>query len=223
LEKEKMANEFELNAELRTDLGKGASRRLRRIADLVPAVIYGAGKDPVSISIPHKDIQKACRNEAFFAHIIKINVPGGSDNAIIKDLQRHPAKDRIMHADFLRVQMDQEITVEIPLHFINEDNCVGVKQDGGMISHVITSLEISCLPGALPEYIEIDVAEMKLGDTIHMSQIKLPEGVAILELAHGEDHDQVVVAINASRADTEGEGDADDAAAEGDAPAATED
>ena len=220
-----MANEFELNAELRTDLGKGASRRLRRIADLVPAVVYGAGKDPVSISIPHKDIQKACRNEAFFAHIIKINVPGGSDNAIIKDLQRHPAKDRIMHADFLRVQMDQEITVEIPLHFTNEDNCVGVKQDGGMISHVITSLEISCLPGALPEYIEIDVAEMKLGDTIHMSEIKLPEGVAIVELAHGEDHDQVVVAINASRADTEEEGEdsAGDAPAEGDAPAATED
>lgn len=95
-----MANEFELDAELRTDLGKGASRRLRRLADLVPAVVYGAGKDPVSISIPHKDIHKACSNEAFFAHIIKINVSGGSDNAIIKDLQRHPAKDRIMHADF---------------------------------------------------------------------------------------------------------------------------
>lgn len=219
-----MANEFELNAELRTDLGKGASRRLRRIADLVPAVVYGAGKDPVSISIPHKDIQKACRNEAFFAHIIKINVPGGSDNAIIKDLQRHPAKDRIMHADFLRVQMDQAITVEIPLHFVNEDNCIGVKQDGGMISHVITSLEISCLPGALPEYIEIDVAEMKLGDTIHMSEVVMPEGVEILELAHGSDHDQVIVAVNASRADVEEEEEGGaDAPAEGDAPAATED
>jgi len=219
-----MANEFELNAELRTDLGKGASRRLRRIADLVPAVIYGAGKDPVSISIPHKDIQKASNNEAFFAHIIKITVPGGTDNAIIKDLQRHPAKDRIMHADFLRVQMDHEITVEVPFHFMNEDECVGVKQDGGMISHVLTSVEITCLPGALPEYIEIDVAEMKLGDTIHMSQISLPDGVEILELTHGEDHDQVVVAINASREETEEETDDEvDAAAEGDVPEAPED
>ena len=138
-----MANEFELDAELRTDLGKGSSRRLRRLADLVPAVGSGAGKDPGSISRPHNDIHKACSNEAFFAHIIKINVSGGSDNAIIKDLQRHPAKDRIMHADFLRVQMDQAITVEVPLHFTTEDNCIGVKQDGGMISHVATSLEIS--------------------------------------------------------------------------------
>jgi ribosomal protein bL25 (Ctc-form) len=114
-----------------------------------------------------------------------------------------PAKDRIMHADFLRVQMDQAITVEVPLHFTNEDNCIGVKQDGGMISHVATSLEISCLPGALPEYIEIDVAELKLGDSIHMSEIVLPEGVEIPELAYGEDHDQVVVAINATRATAE--------------------
>ena len=221
-----MANEFELDAELRTDLGKGASRRLRRLADLVPAVVYGAGKDPVSISIPHKDIHKACSNEAFFAHIIKINVSGGSDNAIIKDLQRHPAKDRIMHADFLRVQMDQAITVEVPLHFTNEDNCIGVKQDGGMISHVATSLEISCLPGALPEYIEIDVAELKLGDSIHMSEIVLPEGVEIPELSYGEDHDQVVVAINATRATAEDDDvdeEAGEKAAEGDEPEATED
>jgi len=213
-----MANEFELTAEPRTDLGKGASRRLRRLADLVPAVIYGAGKDPVSISLQHKDIHKACSNEAFFAHIIKINVAGGSDNAIIKDLQRHPAKDRIMHADFLRVQMDQEITVEVPFHFLNEDICVGVKQDGGMISHVLTSVEITCLPGALPEYIAIDVAEMKLGDTIHMSEVKLPEGVEIPELAQGEDHDQVVVAINASREEVEE--DLDDDVSAADVPAA---
>jgi large subunit ribosomal protein L25 len=194
-----MAAEFELNAELRTDKGKGASRRLRRNADLVPAILYGAGKDPLSLSIAHKDLHKACENEAFFSHIITIKADGKSQEAILKDLQRHPAKDRIMHADFFRVRMDQAITVVVPLHFINEEDCVGVKTGGGVISHNMTSLEVSCLPGDLPEYIEVDILALELGDSIHMSGIIIPDTLSIPELAHGEDHDQVVVSVHAPR------------------------
>lgn len=210
-----MSLEFELNVEPRADLGKGASRRLRRLGDMVPAVIYGGGAEPVSITIPHKDIHRACENEAFFAHIVKINTKGGGiDNVIIKDLQRHPAKDRIMHADFLRVRMDQEITVDVPLHFINEDTSVGVKRDGGMVSHVMSSLEVSCLPADLPEYIEIDVLELALGDSIHMDEVKLPAGVTIPALGLGDDHNHVVVSINASRATIETDAEGEDSAAD---------
>jgi large subunit ribosomal protein L25 len=213
-----MAQDFELNVEPRADLGKGASRRLRRLGNMVPAVIYGGGAEPVSITISHKDIHRACENESFFAHIVKINMKGGGvDNVIIKDLQRHPAKDRIMHADFLRVRMDQEITVEVPLHFLNEEAALGVKRDGGMVSHVMSSIEIACLPADLPEYIEIDVLELALGDSIHMDEVKLPSGVSIPALGLGDDHNQVVVSINASRATIEA-GDAEGEASAADKP-----
>ncbi|HIG44351.1 MAG: 50S ribosomal protein L25/general stress protein Ctc [bacterium] len=198
-----MANEFELNAEVRTDLGKGASRRLRRNAGLVPAILYGAGKDPVTLSIGQNELQKSCENEAFFAHIINLKIAGKKENAIVKALQRHPATERIMHADFLRVKMDQEIHVEVPLHFLNEENCVGVKQDDGMVSHVMSSLSISCLPGDLPEFIEVDVLELNLGSSLHMSDLQLPTGVTIPELGQGEDHDQVVVSVIITRATAE--------------------
>ena len=191
--------DFELNAELRTDKGKGASRRLRRNADMIPAILYGAGKDPLPLTLAHKDIHKACQNEAFFSRIITIIADGNSQQAIVKDLQRHPAKDRIMHADFLRIQMDQAITVEVPLHFLNEDSCLGVRQGGGNVSHNMTSIEISCLPGDLPEYIEVDIEELDLGDSIHISGLKLAEGLSIPSLQQGADHDHVVVSVNAPK------------------------
>jgi large subunit ribosomal protein L25 len=191
--------DFELNAELRTDKGKGASRRLRRNADMIPAIIYGAGKDPLPLTLAHKDIQKACQNEAFFSRIITIIADGSSQQAIVKDLQRHPAKDRIMHADFLRIQMDQAITVEVPLHFMNEDSCLGVRQGGGNVSHNMTSIEISCLPGDLPEYIEVNIEDLDLGDAIHMSGLMLPDGLSIPSLQQGADHDHVVVSVNAPK------------------------
>jgi large subunit ribosomal protein L25 len=194
-----MSDRIELAAELRTDVGKGASRRLRKNADLVPAVIYGAGKGAVSLSIPHKELHKACENEAFFSQIITIKAGGDEAQAIIKDLQRHPARDRILHADFFRVRMDQEITVEVPLHFINEDECVGVRLHGGQIAHNLTSLEISCLPGDLPEYIEVDMAELDMNQVIHMSEVKIPEGVKITALQVEDAQDQIVASVHEQR------------------------
>lgn len=211
-----MSDKIELTAQVRTDVGKGASRRLRRDADLVPAVIYGAEKEPVALTIPHKDLMKATENEAFFSQIITINTGAEKSPAIVKDLQRHPARLRILHADFYRVSMDQEITVEIPLHFINEEECVGVRLNNGQIARNLSTLEITCLPGDLPEYIEVDVIDLDIGDAIHVSQLVLPQGVEVPELALGEDHDQVVVTVNEKREIIEEEDD------EVEAPAADE-
>jgi large subunit ribosomal protein L25 len=141
-------------------------------------------------------------------------VSGNKENAIVKALQRHPAKDRIMHADFQRVLMDVAITVDVPVHFTNEDNCIGVKQSGGAISHVMSTVHISCLPGDLPEYLEIDVSELDLGDSVHLSEMTLPAGVTIPELELGADHDQVVVSVVTTRATVE-EDEPSEAAAEG--------
>jgi large subunit ribosomal protein L25 len=195
----KMAADFELSAELRTDMGKGASRRLRRKADQIPAVIYGAGREPQSLTMAHKDLAMACENEAFYSHVLTLTIDGEKQSVIIKDLQRHPAKPRIMHADFLRVQMDHLISVEVPLHFLNEELCVGVKLGGGQISHNMSQVEISCLPGALPEFIEVDLTDLELGQAVHMSEINLPEGVTIPALTHGADYDQVVASVHLNK------------------------
>jgi large subunit ribosomal protein L25 len=194
-----MSNAFELNATVRSDLGKGASRRLRRLAEMVPAIIYGEGIPAVNISIPHKDIQKALTNEAFYSHIITLHVDGKPEQVVIKALQRHPAKPRIMHADFQRVSADRAIVVAVPLHFINEDKCKGVKIGGGSIIKALNELQISCLPKDLPEFIEVDLSDLGLGEAIHISQIKLPKGVSSVDLAHGHDSDNSVVSVLAPR------------------------
>ena len=142
---------------------------------------------------------KATENEAFFSHILTINVGDSKATAIIKDLQRHPAKPRIMHADFQRIVQDQAITVDVPLHFVNEESCVGVKTGGGLISHNMTQIRVSCLPSDLPEYIEVDVVNVNVGETVHMSELSLPAGVTIPELAQGKDHDQIVFSVNANK------------------------
>ena len=194
-----MSNAFELNATVRADLGKGASRRLRRLAEMVPAIIYGEGKPAVNISIPHKDIQKALTNEAFYSHIITLHVDGKPEQVVIKALQRHPAKPRIMHADFQRVSADRASVVAVPLHFINEDKCKGVKIGGGSIIKALNELQISCLPQDLPEFIEVDLSDLGLGEAIHISQINLPKGVSSVDLAHGHDSDNSVVSVLAPR------------------------
>ena len=194
-----MADELTLSAELRTDMGKGASRRLRRLADKIPAVIYGVGKEAVSLQIAHKDIYKALENEAFYSSVISLSVAGETEQAVLKALQRHPAKDRIMHADFMRVRMDVAITALVPIHFINEEACAGVKLGGGQVSRHITSVEVSCLPGDLPSFIEVDLESLEVGDSVHYSELVLPEGVTIPVLAQGDEHDQAVVSVNTGR------------------------
>ena len=188
--------DFVLNARARTDLGKGASRRLRRLADEVPAIIYGGDVDPQPITLVHRELAHALENEAFYSHIISLQVEGKAQDVILKDLQRHPARRVILHADFLRVSRAQKFTTRVPLHFLNEEGCIGVRQQGGVIQHNLADLEIQCLPSDLPEYIEVDMAEIELGQILHISDLRLPAGVESVALAHGTDHDLPVVAVN---------------------------
>lgn len=188
--------DFILNAQVRSDLGKGASRRLRRNAGLVPAVVYGGDKTPVRNHGTARNRQ-ALENEAAFSHVIALNVGGAKETVLIKALQRHPAKGFVMHADFLRVVADHKLTAHVPLHFINEEVAVGVKQAGGEISHTISEVEVSCLPKDLPEFIEVDMAKVELGQIVHLSDLKAPKGVELVQLAHG--NDLAVANIHASR------------------------
>ena len=209
-----MAISFNLSAELRSDKGKGASRRLRRLGK-VPGILYGAGEAPVQLSFNHNEVQNSLSHEAFYSHILKIMVGGQEHQAIIKDLQRHPAKPVIMHLDFLRVKDDIEIRVHVPLHFKNEKEAVGVKQQGGVVSHNMIEVEIACLPRYLPEFIEVDILTLELNKALHLSDIKLPEGVRIVQLAYGEEHNLPVVSIHHPRIEVEEEPVAEAAAAEG--------
>ena len=209
-----MSTDFTLHAKGREVSGKGASRRLRRLAGEIPAIVYGAKKDPQSLTLIHKDVLKALENEAYYSHIISLDVDGKSQDVVLKDVQRHPAKTAILHLDFLRINKTTALTIRVPLHFINEDNCVGVKQEGGIISHTMSELEVQCLPKDLPEFIEVDVSELALGSTLHISDIKLPKGVESVALSHGSDHDLPVAAVNkaksgSSEADDDGDGDAE--------------
>ena len=188
---------FALNADVRSDLGKGASRRLRRNESLVPAVIYGGEKPAQSLSLLAKDLAKLLENEAAFSHVLSLDVAGTKESVVIKALQRHPAKGFVLHADFQRVVAGQKLTAHVPLHFINEATAVGVKQQGGEISHTINEVEVSCLPKDLPEFIEVDMAAVEVGQTVHMSDLKLPKGVELVALAHG--NDLAVSNIHASR------------------------
>ena len=203
-------SEFTLNAQARNDLGKGASRRLRRNANLIPAVVYGAGKEPASISLETREVAKLLLNDAAYSSILSLNIDGKKENVLIKALQRHPAKSFVLHADFIRVVAGQKLTALVPLHFINQEGSVGVKQQGGEVSHTINDVEVSCLPKDLPEFIEVDMAKVELGQIVHLSDLKLPKGIELVALAHGSD--LPVANIHASRV-------AKDATEEGEAAA----
>jgi large subunit ribosomal protein L25 len=157
-------------------------------------------KQATSISIWHNELKKALENEAFFSHILTIELDGKKESVILKDLQRHPYKPLLTHADFLRVDKDHEIHVNVPLHFINEDTAPAVKLEGGVVTHQINEVEVVCLPKDLPEYIEVDMVAIEMDQVIHLSDLKLPKGVTIAALAHGEDHDLPVAAIHKPRA-----------------------
>lgn len=197
-----MTTNFDLKASVRQDVGKGASRRLRR-DQKIPAVIYGAGKEAVSLVLDHDPVMHSLENEAFYSHILNIDIDGQVEKAVLKDLQRHPFKPKILHADFQRVSATEKLRMHVPLHFIGEDVAPGIKQSGGIASHLINEVDISCLPKDLPEFIEVDMSAMQLNETLHLSDLKLPEGVELIELSHGEDHDLPVVSIHLTRGTVE--------------------
>ena len=188
---------YTLDAQVRTDKGKGASRRLRH-NEQVPAIIYGGEKEPVSIVLDHNKVIRAQENEGFYSHLLTLNVDGDAVEVILKDVQRHPFKPKVLHLDFQRVDATHKLHTKVPVHFINEETAAAVKS-GGTVAHHINELEITCLPAHLPEFIEVDVADLELGHTLHLSDINLPEGVVSVELAKGEGHDQAVVTINAPK------------------------
>ena len=208
-----MAN-YELNAEVREVKGKGASRRLRREEGLTPAIVYGGDKEPTQVTLAHKDVIKAFEDEGFFSHVVKLNVGGAAENVLIKDVQRHAYKPVVMHVDFQRVSATTKVKQHIPLHFINEETCKGVKLQGGKISHNISDVVVVCEAGKLPEFIEVDMADVEVGTTLHLSDLKLAEGVQILELTHGADHDAAVVSVDAPKGAAADDAEGEEAASE---------
>lgn len=214
-----MSEQLQLSAELRTDVGKGASRRLRRIADRVPAIVYGAEDAPVPLTLNTNELNKAMQQETFYSQVLDLNVDGNTQAVIVRDVQRHPAAPRILHIDFLRVNMNKTLQVNIPLHFINEADCVGVKQGGGIVNHILNEVQIEALPRNIPEFIEVDMLEIELGGQVHLSDLKMPEGVTLVALSHDDDsdHDLNVASVQAPRAAVE---EAADEAGDDEAPAA---
>ncbi|MCC6202068.1 MAG: 50S ribosomal protein L25/general stress protein Ctc [Gammaproteobacteria bacterium] len=205
---------FDISAERRVDTGKGASRRLRH-AGKVPAILYGAGKEPANIQLEHVDLLHKSEQEAFYSHVLTLHLDGATQRVVLKDMQRHPFRPLITHVDLQRVAEDAMLTMRVPIHFLNEDKCVGVKLGGGAISHQMNDVEVLCLPKDRPEYIAIDLTDMKLGDTVHLGEITPPAGVQFASLVHGGDPMQPIVSVQAARVS-----EAADSAAEGAAPAA---
>ena len=189
-----MADEFDLIAELRDDMGKGASRRLRREGK-VPAILYGGGRPPRNLAFDHNRVVQQLENESFYSSVLSVKVGDKEQAVILKDLQRHPARRQILHMDLQRIREDEEIRMNVPIHFLNEDIAVGVKEGGGKVSHLMTDVEVVCLPKHLPEYLEVDVADLELNEMRYISDIPLPEGVTIPALAQGEEANQPIVSI----------------------------
>jgi large subunit ribosomal protein L25 len=187
---------FVVNAELRTDQGKGASRRLRRTGK-VPAIVYGGKEPPQQIAVGQTDMRKHLETEAFYSHILTLKVDGKDQQAVLKDIQRHPAEPMFLHFDFQRVFADQAIRMEVPLHFKGGETCPGVKVGGGIVEHQLVQVEIECLPKDLPEFIEVDLSKLELNETVHLSHLKLPAGVTLVELRHG--NDQTVASVHIPR------------------------
>ena len=182
-----MSDIFELTAELRQDVGKGASRRLRREGK-VPAILYGGGGSPVNLTLPQNEAKRHLDHEAFYSHVLTIKAGDKRQKAILRAVQRHPHKAMVLHMDFLRIQEDTAIRVNVPLHYINDDVSVGVKK-GAVLSNAAADVEIECLPRHLPEYIEVDLTEVDVGDTLHLSDLKLPEGVTLVVFISGDEEE----------------------------------
>jgi len=188
---------FVVNAELRTDQGKGASRRLRRTGK-VPAVIYGGKDGAQTLALNHHEMARHLETEAFYSHILTLNIAGKEQQAVLKDIQRHPSDPVLLHFDFQRIFADQAIRMQVPLHFKGGEVAPGVKTGGGVVEHYLIQVEVECLPKDLPEFLEVDLSKLEINDTVHLSHIKLAAGVALVELKHGKD--VIVAAVHVPKA-----------------------
>ena len=204
--------QFELKAEPRTNVGKGASRRLRRTGK-VPGILYGTDKDAENIQLDHDDLMHHLENEAFYSHILTLKLGKDTQEVVLRDLQRHPFKPKLLHIDLQRISASEEITMRVPIHIINEANCPGVKDDKGIVNSLMTQLEVICLPKDLPEFLEVDIAGMHIGDSVQLSDVALPEGVQLEMLVSGGDPHQSILTIQPPQAEEEEE--APEALAEG--------
>lgn len=209
-----MAQDMTLVAELRSELGKGANRRMRRTAQKVPGILYGGGEEPVTLAFAVNDLAKIMQSEAFFSQIVTLDLNGSRQQVIVRDLQRHPATERVLHLDFLRIRGDQEIQLHVPIHFVNEDQCVGVTMSDGLISHSLIEVEISCLPGNLPEFIEVDMAELEVGQSVYLTDLPLPEGVEVVALMYGDERNVLVASVQLPRGGLEEEAELEEGALE---------
>ena len=189
-------SDFTLTASVRHDLGKGASRRLRRANLEVPAIVYGGESAPQPVSLEKSAFYKAIEDESFFSSVIDLVVDGKSEQVVVRDLQRHPYKPLVTHADFLRVDATHEITMNVPLHVVGEEQCKGIKDQDGELHVLSNEIQISCLPKNLPDFLEVDISEVELGTTLHLSDLKVPAGVTLVDLTHGEDHDNAILSIS---------------------------
>ncbi len=199
-----MSNNFQINVHKREDQGKGASRRLRR-AGYIPAIVYGGELQPVSIQIEHKDIWHASQNESFYSSILDLSLNGDVQKVLLRDMQRHPFKQLILHIDFQRINDNEQIRLRVPLHFLNQESSPAGKTSGVVIMHELTEVEVSCLPKNLPEFIEVDLSELKPGMTLHLSDVKFPAGVEVPQLNLGKEYDIAVVVAKEIRAEAEPE------------------
>jgi len=200
--------QIEINAKKRDSQGTGASRRLRH-AGRVPGIVYGGNMDAQSVDLDHKELYFSLKNEAFHSSVLSLNLEGTKETVLLRDYQMHPYKQLVMHVDFQRVDATHKIHVKVPLHFLNADIAPGVKLGGGVVSHLLTEVEVVCLPGSLPEFIEVDLANLEAGHTIHLSELKLPAGVELAVLVRGEDQGVAnILTVRGGAAETEAEGEA---------------
>ena len=196
-----MSSVFEFVAESR-DMSSKVTARVERRKGNIPAVIYGGAAAPQSIVLSHNDVAKHLSYEAVYSHVLDLSVDGKSEKVILKALQRHPAKPQVMHMDFMRVDETHALKVHVPIHFLNEAECVGVKS-GGLVTHAMIDVEVSCLPSKLPGFIEVDLAALDIGDSVHLTDLALPEGVDIPVLAQGDGHDYAVAQVVKTKAAAE--------------------
>ncbi|MEC9375800.1 MAG: 50S ribosomal protein L25/general stress protein Ctc [Pseudomonadota bacterium] len=224
-----MTKQIDLVAEFREDSGKGSSRRLRH-AGKVPAIIYGAGREPRSLTFDHNALLRAVENESFFSSVLNVQVGENIRKSILKDIQIHPARRQILHLDLQRIVEDEKIRMTISLRFLNEEVAPGVKISGGIVSHMRTDVEISCFPADLPEYLEVDVGQLELDELLHLSDVVLPDGVELMDLMADPPRDDAIASIHMPRVEAEeepeaegeegeGEGEGEDGSSEGEAPA----